>query len=144
MPLLGYLHGLGVVPCPPEVVPTADEVLVGEYRRYSKSERGLASTSVKRYLGVARLFLSQRPQIHHGTASRFTVVSQFQWRLSHGYKRQGPRRNILCHRSSPSRSFVLAALRALHLDRSHAGGRLAINEVLATCAFSLVGRGRLP
>jgi hypothetical protein len=32
-------------------------------------------------------------------------------------------------RSSSSRSFVLAALRALHLDRSHAGGRLAFNEV---------------
>jgi hypothetical protein len=30
---------------------------------------------------------------------------------------------MLRHRSSASRSFVLASLRALHLDPSHAGGQ---------------------
>ena len=35
---------------------------------------------------------------------------------------------IVCRRSSASRSFVLAALRALHLDPSHAGGEVRDRE----------------
>jgi len=35
------------------------EVLLGEYRRYLVVERGLAAGSVKRYVGVARQFLSR-------------------------------------------------------------------------------------
>ena len=63
MPLLAYLRGLGVLPFPPPKALTPVEVLVEEYRRYLESERGLAPKSVKRYLGVSRLFLSQRPQV---------------------------------------------------------------------------------
>lgn len=61
MPLLGYLRGLGVTPTPPEpVVSTPVEMLVEEYIRYLVGERGLAASSVERYLGPARLFLSGR------------------------------------------------------------------------------------
>ena len=63
MPLLAYLRGLGVLPFSPPKALTPVEVLVEEYRRYLESERGLAPMSVKRYLGVSRLFLSQRPQV---------------------------------------------------------------------------------
>lgn len=35
---------------------------------------------------------------------------------------------IMCRHSSPSRSFVLAPLRALHLDRSHVGDVPRIHE----------------
>jgi hypothetical protein len=63
MPLLGYMRGLGVAPTPPEpVVSTPSEMLVEEYIRYLVGERGLAVavSSVERYLGPARLFLSGR------------------------------------------------------------------------------------
>jgi site-specific recombinase XerD len=63
-PLLGYLRGLGVVPTPPEpVAATPVEMLVEGYRNYLAGERGLAASTVCRYTGVARLFLSdcERP-----------------------------------------------------------------------------------
>jgi len=59
-PLLGYLRGLGVAPAQPEpVASTPAERLTGDYRSYLVRERGLATTSVCRYLGTARLFLSE-------------------------------------------------------------------------------------
>jgi hypothetical protein len=36
---------------------------------------------------------------------------------------------MVCRRSSLSRSFVLAALRALHLDRSHVGDMAGSHEL---------------
>jgi integrase/recombinase XerD len=60
-PLLGYLRGLGVTPIPPErTATTPAEVLVEEYCTFLERERGLAASSVERYLGTARLFLSKR------------------------------------------------------------------------------------
>jgi integrase/recombinase XerD len=59
-PLLGYLRGLGVAPTPPDpVAVTPAELLVEEYRAYLASGRGLAASSVERYLGPAWLFLSE-------------------------------------------------------------------------------------
>lgn len=43
--------------------------------------------------------------------------------------------NILCRRSSPSRSFVLATLRALHFDCSPRRRQFVYQEVLAACAL---------
>jgi integrase/recombinase XerD len=60
-PLLDYLRGLGVTPVPPEPAAcTAAELLVEDYRRYLVSEQGLAQSTVRAYLGTARLFLRQR------------------------------------------------------------------------------------
>ncbi|MCA1844712.1 MAG: site-specific integrase [Actinobacteria bacterium] len=58
MTLLGWVPALGVVPTPPPP-PTPVEVMVEQYRRYLLHERGLASGTVRGYVGVARLFLSR-------------------------------------------------------------------------------------
>jgi integrase/recombinase XerD len=57
-PLLGYLRRVGAVPGP--VVERADdplEVLAGDYGHYLVAERGLAASTVERYMRSARRFL---------------------------------------------------------------------------------------
>jgi integrase/recombinase XerD len=61
LPLLEYLHELGVVPGP-VVVETAVERLLGEYRGYLVRERGLVSGSVRLRERVAREFLGELPE----------------------------------------------------------------------------------
>src|SRR5271165_5453160 len=63
--------------------PTPAEILVQEYRAYLAHERRLAVSSIERYLGPARLFVSERERrdgldLEHLTASDVTafVVSQ--------------------------------------------------------------------
>jgi site-specific recombinase XerC len=58
--LLGYLRRLGVAPLPRLAEPgTAAEVLLGRYRAYLVSERGLAASTVGHYMVEARLFLER-------------------------------------------------------------------------------------
>ncbi|MEO8966338.1 MAG: tyrosine-type recombinase/integrase [Solirubrobacteraceae bacterium] len=58
-PLLGYLRGLGVVPVADAVVPvTASDELVERYSVYLRDRRGVSSSTVRNYVGVARVFLS--------------------------------------------------------------------------------------
>jgi integrase/recombinase XerD len=60
-PLLGYLHGLGVVPAAAKAVPvTPVDVLVERYGLYLLEQRGLAPSTVRNYVSVARVFLSWR------------------------------------------------------------------------------------
>jgi hypothetical protein len=54
------------------------------------------------------------------------------------HRRPGLRPNIVCRRSSPSRSFVLATLRALHLDRSYVGDKMSMYEGPTMLAVSVV------
>lgn len=63
-PLLGYLRGAGVIPTPVEVPFSPVELLVEDYRRYLTVERGLVQSSIRSYLGTARLFLSAWPDTH--------------------------------------------------------------------------------
>jgi integrase/recombinase XerD len=60
-PLLEYLRGLGVVPPPQPAVPlTAVEAMVERYSSYLLDRRGLAPSTVRNYVGVARVFLAWR------------------------------------------------------------------------------------
>jgi integrase/recombinase XerD len=60
-PLLAHLRGLGVVPTPAAaVLSTPIEAVLERYSVYLFEERGLSSSSVRNYVGVARLFLSDR------------------------------------------------------------------------------------
>ncbi len=61
LPLLEYLRGLGVVPPAVTVVAaTPTEELVERYSAYLLERRGLARSTVRNYVGVARTFLSWR------------------------------------------------------------------------------------
>ncbi len=61
LPLLLYLRGLGVVPAAVAAVPlTSSEALIARYSAYLLERRGLALSSVRNYVGVARVFLSWR------------------------------------------------------------------------------------
>jgi len=63
-PLLAYLRRLGVVPLPERTGPTTPvEQLLEVYRCYLVEERGLAASTVRSNLHVARLFLATRPQV---------------------------------------------------------------------------------
>jgi integrase/recombinase XerD len=63
-PLLDYLRGLGVAPPAVAAAPsTPAEVLVERYSVYLLERRGLAASSVRNYVGVARAFLSDREQV---------------------------------------------------------------------------------
>jgi integrase/recombinase XerD len=60
-PLLEYLRGVGVAPAPVVVAPlmAADE-LVERYSVYLLERRGLSCSTVRNYVGVARVFFSWR------------------------------------------------------------------------------------
>ena len=60
-PLLGYLRDVGFAPAEVKISETSpEEVLLGCYRIYLVAERGLAASTVRNYLEVARLFVSHR------------------------------------------------------------------------------------
>lgn len=61
LPLMDHLRELVVAPAPVPVPPTAVDELLECFRSYLVTERGLATTTVRSYVDVARLFLSQRP-----------------------------------------------------------------------------------
>jgi site-specific recombinase XerC len=61
VPLVGYLRRVSVMGDPPAVVPSSPaEVLVERFRVYLVSERALVDGTVRFYLHVARLFVSEQ------------------------------------------------------------------------------------
>jgi site-specific recombinase XerD len=59
-PLLDHLREVGIAPvCSPAVADSAVEVLLGAYRAYLVEERGLAASTVRNYVDVARQFVSE-------------------------------------------------------------------------------------
>lgn len=66
-PLLGYLRGLGVAPPPQPAVPrTAVEAIVERYSSYLLAGRGVVPSTVRNYVGVARVFLAWRERTAGG------------------------------------------------------------------------------
>lgn len=59
-PLLKYLRNLGAVPLPPVTEPTALETVLERYRTYLAVERGLASSTIRYYIDLARPFVRGR------------------------------------------------------------------------------------
>jgi hypothetical protein len=62
--------------------------------------------------------------------------------LTEGSSQAIPRRPIISLRSSASTSFMLAALRVLHVDTSHAPAGPAAIEERPPMTYQLVGEGR--
>jgi integrase/recombinase XerD len=61
IPLLGYLRGLGVVPAASIPAPAGPrQELLGRYATFLREDRGLAEGTIRWYLHVAELFLSDR------------------------------------------------------------------------------------
>ena len=61
VPLLEYLRGLGVVPVAVAATSlTPSAVLIERYSAYLLQRRGVSSSTVRNYVGVARVFLSWR------------------------------------------------------------------------------------
>ena len=59
-PLLDHLREVGIAPvCSPAVADSAVEVLLAAYRAYLVEERGLAASTVRNYVHVARPFVSE-------------------------------------------------------------------------------------
>jgi integrase len=85
-PLLGYLRELGVTPLAVAAAPsTPAEVLIGRYSLYLLERRGLARSTVRNYVGVARVFLADRERVcGELTLSELdgTAVSEFVLRES--------------------------------------------------------------
>lgn len=63
LPLLGYLRGLGVASAAAAAPGTPSEALLERYGVYLLERRGLAPSSVRNYVGVARVFLSDRETV---------------------------------------------------------------------------------
>ena len=58
-PILGTLARLGLLPVEePVAPPSGTDVLLGGFARYLREERGLASSTAKAYLALARRFLA--------------------------------------------------------------------------------------
>jgi integrase/recombinase XerD len=85
-PLLGYLRELGVAPLAVPAAPlTPAEVLIGRYSLYLLERRGLALSTVRNYVGVARVFLEDRERVCGKLALREldgAAVSEFVLRES--------------------------------------------------------------
>jgi integrase/recombinase XerD len=59
VPLRVHLTSLGVLSPPPAALPTANDLLVGAYRRHLVVDRGLAPSTVGHYVEVAQEILAQ-------------------------------------------------------------------------------------
>jgi integrase len=86
-PLLDYLRGLGISPGSAATEPsTPAEALIERYSADLLQRRGLAPSSVRNYVGVARAFLSDRERVNNGELALFELdvaaVSEFVLRES--------------------------------------------------------------
>jgi hypothetical protein len=79
-PLLNHLREVGIAPvCSPAVADSAVEVLLAAYLAYLIEERGLAASTVRNYVDVARQFVSEYCASGRGDLCGLTAaqVSEF-------------------------------------------------------------------
>jgi integrase/recombinase XerD len=103
VPLFNYLEGVGARPATVEVpAPRPSDAVMGRYRSYLLTERGLGQESAAAYLRVARSFLGTRPQVATLGLSELS-----------GADVVGFVRKECASRSVKSSQFVVTALRSL-------------------------------
>ena len=63
--ILNYLRDLGCIPSPSVTIGSSPvDVLLGDFEKSLRSERGLAPATLKNYLPIVRRFLVERPDSH--------------------------------------------------------------------------------
>ena len=63
--ILNYLRDLGCIPTPSVTIGSSPvDVLLGDYEKFLRSERGLAPATLKNYLPIVQRFLVERPDSH--------------------------------------------------------------------------------
>lgn len=131
-PLLGYLHGLQVVPDPAGRYPvTPVEQLVEAYRDYLAGERGLVPGTVRQYSDYALVFLTDLADHGHGVESLQTgQVTDFLVRYCVG-------------RSAGASKCMVVALRSL-LRFLHVTGRVGMSLAEAVPSVPGWSSGLLP
>ena len=126
-PLLGYLREGGIAAVrAPAVANNPVEVLLAGYRIYLVEERGLAASTVRNYLDVARPFVSAQCASGRADLSGLTAaeVSEFVLAGCHSRRRLG--HDLRCWNAGA------AALPASGRDHADGvGGRGAVGGVLA-------------
>jgi integrase/recombinase XerD len=118
-PLLAYLHSIGVVSLPAVGAPaTLGELLIERYRAYLVSERGVAPSTLRAYLSLARRFIDEVASpagdvdlagLTAGMVSRFVLDDC-------GARSAGSAKNVIV--------ALRSLLRFLHVD-GFTGGELA-------------------
>ena len=110
-PLLLYLRGLGVVPTAVEAAPsTAAESLLERYSLYLLERRGLAPSSVRNYVGVARVFLADRERVR----GELALIELDGAAVSEFVLREGRRCSVGSAKCAVTR--LRALLRFLHVE----------------------------
>jgi integrase/recombinase XerD len=82
VPLLGFLAPLGVLPAEPPPRLDAVEELVGRYRDYLLTERGLTAGTVAGYVHLARPFLASRSRGGQLDMAGMTAADVFEFVLT--------------------------------------------------------------
>jgi integrase/recombinase XerD len=108
-PLMNYLRRLAIAPEPRPSVPVSAGMdgLIEEYRIYLATRRGLAPGTIRGYLRVARLFLSEQSEAGGWKEPTAAEVSAFVVREVRG-RRAGSAQHIV--------KGMRALLRFLHVD----------------------------
>jgi integrase/recombinase XerD len=102
-PLLGYLRRLGVIPVPVSAPAPPAEALLGRYRRYLVTERGLAETTARGYVDMVRPFLAGRDEADGLALGRLTAaeVTGFVLTTCPGMRRGSAKLTVTALRSLP-------------------------------------------
>jgi integrase len=157
--ILNYLRDLGCIPTPSVTIGSSPvDVLLGDYEKFLRSERGLAPATLKNYLPIVQRFLVERSDSHvlrfdelraadlHGfIAAAMPGVAN--WRLSHLPKTLPPHQveQLLasCDRDTPAgqRDYAILLLLARLGLRGGEVVAMTLDDLIWECG-EIVVRGK--